>query len=217
MQYLEPLLEGRLVRRYKRFLADIELAGGELVVSHCANPGSMKTCQPDGARAWLSRAHGAKRKLAYTWELVEAEGATVCINTARANAVVEEALRAGVIGELAGFDQLRREVRYGTRSRVDFLLGYGQRDCYLEVKSVTMRHGPRVSAFPDSVTARGTRHLEELMAMVRAGHRAVLLFCVNRSDARCVRPADENRSALWADAAAGHRRRRRGPRLSLRR
>jgi sugar fermentation stimulation protein A len=192
MQFEQPLIEGRLVRRYKRFLADVALQpGGEVVVAHCPNPGSMRTCMAEGGRVWLSRSDDPRRKLPYTWELAEVDGAMVCVNTARANAVVAEALASGVIAELRGFDQMRPEVRYGARSRVDFLLETGGRKCYVEVKSVTLRGGDRVGAFPDAVTARGTRHLEELMAMVADGHRAVMLFCCNRTDARAMRPADE--------------------------
>lgn len=179
------------MRRYKRFLADIELDSGPVVVAHCPNPGSMLTCAPQGARVWLDEHASTTRKLAYTWELVEAEGAMVCVNTARANSVVAEALQAGTIAELCDYEDVVREVRYGEKSRIDFLLRQSERTCYLEVKSVTLRGGPDMVAFPDSVTARGTRHLHELMAMVGQGHRAVLLFCCNRSDARAVRPADE--------------------------
>ena len=193
MRYRAPLIEGRLVRRYKRFFADVELAGGEIVVTHCANPGSMKTCAPDAARVWLSRSDDPRRRLAYTWELVEAEGAMVVVNTAHANAVVGEALAAGAIPELAGYRDLAREVPYGRGSRVDFLLTRpGRRGrCFVEVKGVTMAAGGRVSAFPDSVTERGTRHLQELIRTVRRGDRAVLLFCVGRDPTDVVRPADE--------------------------
>lgn len=202
MDFEQPLVEGRLVRRYKRFLADVTLPGGEEVVAHCANPGSMRTCMTEGGRVWLSKSDDPRRKLAYSWELAEVDGAMVCVNTAHANRVVAEALAAGVIAELRGFERVRPEVRYGERSRVDFLLETGDRKCYVEVKSVTLRGGAGVGAFPDSVTARGTRHLEELMAMVAAGHRAVMLFCCNRSDARAMRPADE------IDAAYGRTLRR---------
>lgn len=184
------LVEGRLVRRYKRFFADVELPGGEVVVSHCANPGSMRTCAPDRARVWLSASDRPGRKLRWTWELVEADGDLVCVNTARANELVAEALARGRVAELAGWGSARREVRYGERSRVDFTLARGRRSCYVEVKSVTLALGDRVAGFPDSVTERGRRHLDELEAMVAAGHRAILLFAVNRTRAREVRPAD---------------------------
>lgn len=191
MHFSTPLIEGRLIRRYKRFLADVELADGEVVVAHCPNPGSMRYCAPGGARVWLSVKHSPTRKLPYTWELVEAHGAMVCVNTAQANEVVAEAIELGRIAELRGYDEVRREVVWSPGTRVDFVLSRRDETCLVEVKSATMRGGDRVTAFPDSVTARGTRHLVELMAAVRAGHRAVLLFCCNRSDALSVRPADE--------------------------
>ena len=191
MDFPAPLIEGRLIRRYKRFLADVELADGEIVVAHCPNPGSMLYCAPDDARVWLSVKHSPTRKLPYTWELVEAYGAMVCVNTAQANEVVAEALAEGRIPELRGYDEVRREVMWSPGTRVDFVLSRHGETCLVEVKSATMRGGDRVTAFPDSVTARGTKHLGELMNAVRAGHRAVLFFCCNRSDARSVRPADE--------------------------
>ncbi len=185
------LIKGRLVQRYKRFLADVKLADGEVVVAHCPNPGSMLRCAPENAPVWLSKSDNPKRKLKYTWELVKAHGSYVCVNTGHANNVVADALRDGVVTELDGFDDLRREVKYGERSRVDFLLTEGSAKTYVEVKSVTLSMGRQVSAFPDSVTARGTRHLQELMAMVDEGHRAVMLFCCARADTQVVRPADK--------------------------
>ena len=190
MEFAGPLVEGRLVDRYKRFFADVELAGGEVVVSHCANPGSMRGCRPDGARVWVSQSDDPRRKLRYTWELVEVDGAMVCVNTNHANRVVAEAIEAGVVSELAGYDELRREVKLGD-SRLDLLLTRGDERCFVEVKSVTLGVGGGVSAFPDSVTARGARHLRELMAVAAAGERAVMLFCCGRDDTRVMRPADE--------------------------
>jgi sugar fermentation stimulation protein A len=152
----------------------------------------MKGCARERARVWLSESDRPGRSLRFTWELVEGDaGGLVCVNTARANPLVAEALARGAVSELAGWGRTRREVRFGERSRVDFLLQRGDRLCYLEVKSVTLDLGRRVAGFPDSVTERGRRHLEELMAMAAAGHRAVLLFAVNRSGARAVRPADD--------------------------
>lgn len=192
MRYPVPLLEGRLLRRYKRFLADIELPGGEVVISHCPNPGSMKTCAPDGAPVWLSRSDDPRRKLAYTWEIVEAFGSMVCVHTGRANDLVAEALEAGALAELDGYDRVRREVRCSDRSRIDFVLEReGGEACYVEVKNVTLSAGGGVSAFPDAVTKRGTKHLEELMTLAAAGHRAVLLFCASRHDTERVRPAGD--------------------------
>jgi len=191
VEFEAPLIQGHLLRRYKRFLADVVLATGEVVVAHCANPGSMITCAPEGALVWLSVHDNPRRKLEHTWELVEAGGQLVCVNTGRANRVVAEGLARGVVRELAGFDELRPEVRLGERSRIDFMLLRGPERTYLEVKSVTLDAGRGVSAFPDSVTERGTRHLHELMAAVERGHRGVLLFCAQRGGTLAVRPADE--------------------------
>lgn len=180
------------MRRYKRFLADVEVPGRGEVVAHCPNPGSMATCMEEGGRVWLRETDDPSRKLAFTWELSRAgDDAMVLVNTSRANGVVEEALGAGVITELAGYARVRREVKYGERSRVDFLLeGEAGERCYVEVKNVTLGLGDRVSAFPDAVTTRGTRHLEELIRVVERGERAVMLFCCSRDPSREVQPAD---------------------------
>lgn len=194
MRFEPPLEEGRLLRRYKRFLADIETAGGEVLTLHCPNTGSMLHCQPPDARVWFSRASGPKCKLPGTWELVETDhGRLACINTARANRLVEEALLAGGIAELAGFTALRREVAYGLEnSRADFRLEYPAGPLYLEVKSVTLGFADTpVAAFPDAVTTRGARHLRELAALAAAGERAVLLYCVLLEGIEAVRPAAE--------------------------
>lgn len=198
MRFPDPLIRGRLQRRYKRFLADIRLDdGGEVVVAHCANPGSMMGLAEPDSRVWLSPSRNPARKLKYSWELVEvpdaAGGALVGINTGRANALVAEGLEAGRVPELAGYARRRAEVRYGTNSRVDFLLEApeqaGRPSCYVEVKSVTLKRRAGLAEFPDAVTARGSKHLAELAEMVRQGRRAVLLFLVQRGDCTAVAPA----------------------------
>ncbi len=193
--HFEPALEqGRLLRRYKRFLADIETASGELLTIHCANTGSMLNCMSDGARVWFSRSSDPRRKLPGSWEIGETpHGRLACINTARANALVEEALHAGVIAELAGFTGLKREVPYGQeRSRIDFRLDYPSGAAFVEVKSVTLGFAnTTVAAFPDARTERGSKHLRELAGLAREGVRAVQLYCVNLSGIDAVRPAEE--------------------------
>ncbi len=183
MRFPAPLVPGRLVRRYKRFLADCRLDGGEEVTAHVANSGSMLGLAMPGARVFLSRSNDPKRKLAWSWELVEVDGALVGINTGLPNRIVAEAIADGRIPALAGYDRLRREVAYGVRSRVDLLLeGEGRPACYVEVKSVTLSRRPGLAEFPDAVTARGAKHLGELAAMVGAGARAVLVYLVQRGD-----------------------------------
>jgi sugar fermentation stimulation protein A len=194
MQFEPALEQGRLLRRYKRFLADIETASGELLTIHCPNTGSMLNCMQEGGLIWFSRNSDPKRKLPGTWELSETpQGRLACVNTARANALVAEALRAGVIRELAGFTDLRREVNYGDElSRVDFRLGYASGPAFVEVKSVTLGFADSaVAAFPDARTERGTKHLRELAKLARNGVRAVQLYCVNLSGVEAVRPAAE--------------------------
>jgi len=196
VRYPVPLLAARLVKRYKRFLADVTLDDGTALTAHCPNTGSLLGCHAPGSRVWLSRSDNPKRKYAYTWELVELDsGALVGVNTGRSNALVREAIESGIIGELAGYDEIRPEVRYGNEnSRVDFLLTGTHGDCYLEVKNVTAAVDEGIALFPDAVSTRGTRHLRELMGTLggegHAGRRAVLCFCVQRCDVREVRPAD---------------------------
>ncbi|BAO64592.1 sugar fermentation stimulation protein A [Pseudomonas protegens] len=194
MRFDPPLEEGRLLRRYKRFLADIETTTGELLTIHCPNTGSMLNCMVEGGQVWFSRSNDPKRKLPGTWEISETpQGRLACVNTGRANGLVEEALRSGLISELNGFTGLKREVPYGQEnSRIDFRLDYPDGPAYVEVKSVTLGFdGTPVAAFPDAVTQRGAKHLRELASLAREGVRAVQLYCVNLSGIDAVRPAQE--------------------------
>ena len=199
MQFPRPLIPGQLERRYKRFLADVRLDSGETVTAHCPNPGSMLGLAEPGMRVWLSPSTDPKRKLKYSWELVEVAGPDgveyAGINTAHPNLLAAEAIAADRIPELAGYETLRREVKYGKNSRVDILLeGAGAR-CLVEVKNVHLSRAPGLAEFPDSVTARGAKHLDELAASVAEGDRAVMLYIVQR-------PA--NRFALAEDIDPGY-------------
>lgn len=190
MRFDTRLTQGRLIRRYKRFLADVETAAGT-VVAHCPNTGSMLGCAEPGSRVWLRPAAGAQRKLAFTWELVESGGTLVGINTGRSNRLVEEAIAAGAIPELSGYLLARREAAYaGRASRCDLLLEREGRLCYVEVKNVTAAVDAGIAVFPDAVSERAVRHLDEMTRVVRASHRAVLVYCVQRADVHEVRPAD---------------------------
>ena len=185
MKFPDPLIRGTLVKRYKRFLSDVELESGDIVVAHCANSGSMLSVKEPGSEVWLSPARNPDRKLRYTWELIKVGDTFVGINTALPNKIVEEAIVAGKIPELEGYETLRREVKYGKNSRIDILLEDPKRPtCYVEVKNVTLRRdlegGP--VGFPDAVTTRGAKHLVELSDMVREGHRAVMMYLVQRED-----------------------------------
>lgn len=190
MRFLPPLTAGRLIRRYKRFLADVELADGRVVVAHCPNPGAGTGLFDPGNRAWISHSDKPGRKLAWTLELVEADGVLVGVDTGRANALVAEGHAEGRIAWLAACPVMRREVRYGKASRVDFLFnGPGCADFHVEVKNVHLMRTPGRAEFPDSVTARGARHLDELAGVVRAGGRAALLYVIQRPDCDHVRVA----------------------------
>lgn len=184
MRFASPLTEGRLISRYKRFLADVEFAGGGVATAHCANPGAMTGLAEPGMRIFLSRSQGTTRKLPWSWELVEVSGGLVGINTAHPNRLIAEAIASDAIAELCGYDTARREVRYGTNSRIDFLLsGAARPDAYVEAKNVHLSRTEGLAEFPDSVTARGAKHLAELSAMAAAGHRAVMLYLIQRGDA----------------------------------
>ena len=185
MRFPTPLVPARLARRYKRFLADVELEGtGELVVAHCPNPGAMLGLAEPGMRVWLQPNDDPRKKLKFGWRLVElADGHLAGIDTGVPNRVVGEALSAGAIPELAAWDNVRPEVPYAEKSRIDFLLSSaGRPDVYVEVKNVHLRRSGDLAEFPDCVTARGARHLDDLAAMVGEGHRAVMLYLVQRTD-----------------------------------
>lgn len=207
---LQKMQSGRLIKRYKRFLADIELDSGEQLTVHCPNTGSMKNCAEPGSRVWIQDSGNPKRKYPFGWELVQVEGRFwACINTVRANALIREAIEDGIISELQGYQQIRQEVTYGDEnSRIDLLLEDPERPlCYVEIKNVTLLEDDGVGTFPDAVTTRGAKHLRELMLMVTQGHRAVLMFCVPHTGIKQVRPADhidpEYGRLLREAAAAG--------------
>jgi sugar fermentation stimulation protein A len=188
MRFPEPLIRGRLIRRYKRFLADVVLDSGDAVTASCPNTGSLLGLADPGAVVWLSASDSPTRKYRHTWELVEASLAgqpvLVGINTGHPNRLVAEAIGARKLEPLLGYAQLRREVNYGLASRIDLLLeGPKRGTCYVEIKNVHMMRRSGLAEFPDSVTARGAKHLAELSAMVAAGHRAVMLFLIQRGDA----------------------------------
>lgn len=183
MHFPRSLVRATLLRRYKRFLADVRFDDGTEAVAHCANPGSMLGLAVPGSAIWPAPAGGTGRKLAWSWQLVAAGNGLVGINTGLANRLAEEAIAAGRIPELAGYASLRREVKYGTGSRIDFLLEDPARPpCYVEVKSVTLSRQPGLAEFPDSTTARGAKHLRELALVADNGKRAVMLYLAQRED-----------------------------------
>lgn len=189
MKFPTPLVRGRLVKRYKRFLADIALDSGEMVTATCPNTGSMMGLATPGATVWLSVSDSPTRKYPHTWEMVEADLGQgphlVGINTNHPNRLVSEAIAKGEIPELAGYASLRREVKYGLSSRIDILLEDPAKGlAYVEIKNVHLSRTGGLAEFPDSVTERGVKHLVELSAMVAAGHRAVMLYLIQRADAQ---------------------------------
>lgn len=185
MKFEHNLIRGKLIKRYKRFLADVQLDNGEMVTAHCANSGSMMGLKDAGSLVWLSPQTNPKAKLRYKWELVAVEGCLVGINTAHPNRLVQDAIQDGTISELEGYENLRREMKYGQNSRIDIFLSgstMGEADCYVEVKSVTLSRTKTIAEFPDSVTARGTKHLNELSQMVADGYRAMMVYLIQRND-----------------------------------
>lgn len=182
MKFTRPLVTGKLIKRYKRFLADVTLDSGEEVTAHCTSTGALLGIADPGSNVWLSPSDNPNRKLAYTWEMVESEGVLVGVNTSHPNLLVAEAISNQVITELQGYEAMKREVKYGTNSRIDILLSEGVRpNCYVEVKNVHLKRGGRAE-FPDAVTSRGTKHLEEMMQMVKDGHRAAMVYVIQRDD-----------------------------------
>ncbi len=201
MRLPAPLVKGRLKKRYKRFLADVILEDGREGTAHCANPGSMLGVAVEDAPVWVHEHGDPKRKLAFSWELVEVDRALIPVNTTNPNKIVPEAIERGVIPELSGYGDIAREVKYGQSSRIDLLLTGGRRKkpCYVEIKNVHLRRLPGLAEFPDSVTKRGAKHLEELSGVAAQGDRAVMLFVVQRGDCARFAPAADLDPA-YADA-----------------
>lgn len=188
MKFAAPLIEGVLIQRYKRFLADVRLADGTTITATCPNTGSMKGLTTPGARVWLSESDSPTRKYRHTWEMIETDvGAgpvMVGINTNHPNALVAEAIAGGLMPDIGGFESARREVKYGLNSRIDLLLEDKHKGkCYVEVKNVHLLRTPGLAEFPDSKTERGAKHLAELTTMIHDGHRAVMVFLIQRPDA----------------------------------
>lgn len=192
MKFEQPLITATLLRRYKRFLADVELNDGTEITVHCPNTGSMRNCIVENSPCWLLDSNNPKRKYRYSLERVTTpSGAIAGINSARANVLVVEGIENGVIHELQGYSELKTEQRYGEEnSRIDVLLSGDGKHCYVEVKSVTLEEEPGEGFFPDAVSTRGQKHLRELIAMREAGHRAVLFFCVQHSGVQSVSAAE---------------------------
>ena len=190
MRFPTNLIRGALMQRYKRFLADVRLATGEVVTAHCTNTGSMLGCKEPGSAVYLSLSPNKGRKLAYTWEMIQVERNWVGINTMHPNRLVAEAIAAGAIPELCGYETIRREVKVSAHSRLDLCLEGSHGCCFVEVKNVTLSFD-RAAAFPDAVSERATKHLKELIRLKRKGHRTAVVFVVQRSDCDYFRPADE--------------------------
>lgn len=192
MDFLDPLISGKLVKRYKRFMADVALENGDIVTAHCANTGAMIGVQEPGSEVWLSPARNPNRKLKYTWELVRVGAGLVGINTAHPNTIVAEAIESEQIPELAGYGGIRREVKYGENSRIDILLSAeGKPDCYVEIKNVHLMRNRGVAEFPDSVSTRAAKHQNELKNMVQQGARAMTVYLCQREDCDTFRLADD--------------------------
>ena len=221
MQFTAPLISGRLVKRYKRFLADAILDTGEAITATCPNTGSLLGLAEPGARVWFSRSDSATRKYPLTWEMVEADlgsgPALVGINTSHPNRLVADAITARRIKDLAGYPALRREVKYGRNSRIDILLESPERGlCYVEIKNVHMMRRAGLAEFPDCVTERGAKHLAELSDMVRDGHRAVMVFLIQRGELQAVHVGARPGPHLCPGIRRSKCRRRRNAGVALR-
>jgi sugar fermentation stimulation protein A len=190
MLFSSRLIRGTLVRPYKRFLADVRLPNGEMVTAHCTNTGSMLGCNEPGSVVYLSLSPNKGRKLAYTWEMIQIKRTWIGINTFHPNRLVAEAIEAGAIPELSGYEVVRREVKVSAHSRLDLCLDGQSGSCYVEVKNVTMSFDG-AAAFADAVSDRATKHLRELIRLKRKGHRAAIVFVIQRADCKHFRPADE--------------------------
>ncbi len=193
MKFNRPLQQAIFLKRYKRFLADVQLQNGKEITVHCPNTGSMKNCLAPGSPCWFSDSQNPKRKYRHTLEIVTTPSSDKAgINTMRSNALIEEAIASGIITELQGYSNIRKEVKYGEEhSRIDILLENENQQCFVEVKNVTLCETAGLGLFPDAVSSRGTKHLRELINVVESGQRAVLCYCVQHSGIRTVSPADE--------------------------
>ena len=194
MRYEPPLIPATLIRRYKRFLADVILESGKEITVHTPNTGSMMGCSDSGSRIWLRDSNNPKRKYRYSWVITEnSDGVLIGVDTALPNALVSEAIQNGTISELQNYAEIKQEVPYGRESsRIDLLLTAPDKpDCFVEIKNVTASTEKGVAIFPDAVTKRGTKHLRELIEVVKEGERAAIFFCIQRTDARIFRPASE--------------------------
>jgi sugar fermentation stimulation protein A len=187
MEFETPLIHGYLVKRYKRFLSDIRLDDGSNVVAHCTNSGSMKTCIEEGAEVYLSPAKDPKRKTRFTWEMIKLNNNWVGVNTSHPNLIAYEAIKNGEIHQLTGYSHVQREVKVGN-SRIDIMVQKEGETCFIEVKNVTMKDGD-FARFPDAVTTRGKKHLDELIQLKKDGIRAVMLYIIQRSDVSIFAPA----------------------------
>jgi len=195
---LPSLIAGILIQRYKRFLADVRLETGETVTAHCPNSGSMKGCAIPGSPVWLSQSDNPKRKYPYTWELARVGQTFIGINTLLPNRLVKHAIENRLIDELAGYDRVTAEVKTSPHTRLDLLLeNRAGRNCYVEIKNCTLVE-EGTAMFPDAVTTRGQKHLDELDHLVSLGHRGVIFFLIQRMDARVFKPA-ETIDAVYAE------------------